>query len=112
MPQITRMHEQLKALWKTRDDQQPFVKGVLLTRNKSKDSDGAAEGSNEGCSELLERWFTLLGHVLFFCKSRDSPEYSGALLTDLFSPVLARVDEKTFSSFGLPEADQVSYMAS
>ena len=100
---IKRMYEQLRALWLSRDQDHPFVKGILLTRD-------VLNGSNvsNSCNQLTERWFTLLGHSLFYCKSSASAEFSGALLTDLFSPVIARVDEKTVGAFDLPEAHRVS----
>lgn len=58
-------------------------------------------------TEVVERWFTLLGHALFYCTSKDSQEYAGAMLTDIFSPVMARVDDRTLHTFGAPETQQV-----
>ena len=114
-----RLYEQLRAVWRSKDKEQPFVRGYLLTRapssppgngylrqNGGKDfwrhsTSSAAEG------EVAERWFTLLGHALFYCTSKDSQEYSGAMLTDIFSPVMARVDDQTMKTFGAPESLQV-----
>ena len=96
------MHEQLEALWSARDGDQPFVKGILLTNSKP----GRLEDSTQR-KQLVEKWFVLLGHSLFYCKQRESPEYSGAYLTDVFSPVVARVGQKVLDGFALPEAEQV-----
>ena len=68
---------------------------------------GAGGGADSESEEVVERWFTLLGHVLFYCTSKDSQEYAGAMLTDIFSPVMARVDDRTLQSFGAPETQQV-----
>lgn len=100
----SRMYDQLRALWSSKSLEQPFVKGILLSANTS----NHYENSEIPCSRLSERWFTLLGHSLFYSKYKDCPEFSGALLTDLFSPVIARVDLKTLQSFHLAEAQQVS----
>lgn len=99
------MHEQFKALWKSRDKEQSLVIGRLLTKN----------ALNTNCSIdesnilLTEKWFTLVGHSLFFCKYEDSPDYSGVYLTDLFGPAIARVDQKILDAFDIPEDQQVSY---
>lgn len=117
-----RFYEQLRAVWKSRDREQPFVRGYLLTRTRPPSSLNGYYHTHtahqNGCSdvdstlrvrtEVVERWFTLLGHALFYCTSRESAEYNGAMLTDIFSPVMARVDEKTLTGFGAPEAQQVS----
>ena len=119
-----RLYEQLRAVWKSKDKEQPFVRGYLLTsagrtrssqlqngyNNHHQQNGGNASFWDRGAAaeaEVVERWFTLLGHALFYCTSRDSEEYSGALLTDIFSPVMARVDDKTMSAFGAPEIQQV-----
>lgn len=91
------MLQQLEALWTARDKDQPFVKGVLLTN-----PDGSTVNHPE------ERWFILLGHSLFYCKSKESLEYSGVFLTDVFNPVIARVNQKVLDTFQLPETEQVS----
>ena len=135
-----RLYEQLRAVWKNKDKEQPFVRGYLLTKprpsslsppppplsqqhtqtlrngylhqnggNREFWSPGAGgRPAEEGESgEVVERWFMLLGHVLFYCTSKDSQEYAGAMLTDIFSPVMARVDDQTLESFGAPETQQV-----
>ena len=86
-----RMHEQLRAVWKARDKDHPFVRGMLLT--------GAG---NE--RKIFERWFTVVGHALFYCISRESPEYSGVFFTDIFNPVVAKVNDRTLGAFD--EADK------
>ncbi len=80
------MHKQLQSLWRARDKDQPFVRGLLLTR----------EGNER---KIIEGWFTLLGHVLFSCSSQGTPEFSGAFLADIFSPVISLVDEATLKVF-------------
>ena len=115
-----RLYEQLRAVWKTKDKEQPFVRGYLLTKQTPCPSETLRNGflhQNGGSdfwgpsateSEVVERWFTLLGHALFYCTRKDSQEYSGAMLTDIFSPVMARVDDRTMKTFGAPESLQVS----
>ena len=113
-----RLYEQLRVVWKSKDKEQPFVRGYILagrTRSSNGYNNHHQNGGNASFwdrgaaaeAEIVERWFTLLGHALFYCTSRDSEEYSGAMLTDIFSPVMARVDDKTMSTFGAPEAQQV-----
>ena len=122
---IVRFYEQLRAVWRSRDKEQPFVRGYLLTRttrpppplngynHHSSRSPGHRNSGNElepafwGPPEVVERWFTLLGHALFYCTSKESAEYNGAMLTDIFSPVMARVDDKTMNAFGALETQQV-----
>lgn len=94
------MLEQLLALWNSRDKDQPFVKGFLLTK--------ADSSTVPQRNQLVEKWFVLLGHSLFYCKGRDCLEYSGVFLTDVFRPVIARVNQKVLDAFQLPEAEQVS----
>lgn len=104
------MHEQLRALWKSRDSDQAFVKGLLLTKNTPIVSRPYEQGSNKlARSQLVEKSFTLIGHTLFYCKHTESPDFAGALLTDIFSPVLARVSQKIVDAFELPEAHQVMF---
>lgn len=97
-----KMLEQVEALWNSRDKEQPFVKGILLTK--------AGEDSCNQRTQLVEKWFVLLGHSLFYCKDKGSAEYSGIFLTDLFNPVIARVNQKLLDTFQLPEDEQVSYI--
>lgn len=99
-----RMYEQLRAVWQTKDKEQPFVRGFLKAKKGSSPLNG--EIPSEG--DIAERWFTLLGHSIFYCTHKDSAEYSGALLTDLFSPVIARVDESTQESFNATSTQQVN----
>ena len=99
-----RMYEQLRAVWQTKDKEQPFVKGFLKSRNGLCSLNGELPAGGA----IVERWFTLLGHSLFYCTHKESLEYSGALLTDLFSPVIARVDEVTHESFHATSTQQVS----
>ena len=79
-----RLHDQLHYLWRSRDKEQTFVRGLLISRARD---------------PPVERWFTLLGHAIFFCTRRDCPEYTGALLTDIFNPVIPRVDDNTVAKF-------------
>lgn len=119
---FVRFYEQLRAVWRSRDKEQPFVRGYLLTRTRpppplngyNNHSPGHQNGGKElsesafwGPPEVVERWFTLLGHALFYCTSKESVEYNGAMLTDIFSPVMARVDDKTLNAFGALETQQV-----
>lgn len=103
------MLEQLDALWLSRDKDQPFVKGIILSKSKpahySEDNSSLVPQRNQ---LLAEKWFVLLGHSLFYCKGKDSPEYSGVFLTDVLNPVIARVGQKVLDSFRLPESQQVS----
>lgn len=94
------MHEQLRVLWKSRDKELSFVSGRLLAKN----------ALNTNCSQpnlLTKKWFTLVGHSLFFCTYKDSPDYSDVYLTDLFGPAIARVDQKILDTFDIPEEQQV-----
>ena len=114
-----RLYEQLRAVWKSKDKEQPFVRGYLLTKAPSSPPGNGYLRQNGGKdfwrhstssaaeSEVAERWFTLLGHALFYCTSKESQEYGGAMLTDIFSPVMARVDDQTMKTFGAPESLQV-----
>ena len=87
-----RLHEQVRAVWKARDKEQPFVRGMLLN------------GAGNEC-RVLERWFTVIGHALFYCMSRQSPEYSGVFFTDIFNPVVARVDDRTMDTFKIDDKE-------
>lgn len=98
------MYEQLKALWLAGDKEHSFVRGYLKTKIKR----DYLNGHSEAGASVVERWFTLLGHSLFHCMQKESLEFSGALLTDVFNPVIARVNEKTFNSFSVEENLQVS----
>jgi hypothetical protein len=95
---VLRLHEQLRAVWKSRAKDEPFVRGYLLNR-----------AGNE-TSAPAERWFVLLGHSFFYTIRRDSPEYSGALLADIFSSVTTRMDRKTLEKFNFSsESDAQVY---
>ena len=96
------MLEQLRALWNSREREKPLIKGILLTRNGP--ADPCCNVSN---AQISERWFALVGHTLFSCKQSESPDYSAVFLTDVFSPVIARVSQKILDAFELPEVDQV-----
>lgn len=98
-----RMYEQLRAVWLTRDKDHPFVKGYIKTKIKR----SYLNGHTDAGANVVERWFTLLGHSLFHCVQKDSTEFTGALLTDLFSPVIARVDDVKFKSFTADDTLQV-----
>ncbi len=100
------MHEQLQALWNSRDREQPCVSGRLLTRSSS-DNNRVDNCGNDSNILITEKWFSLVGHVLFFCKSEGSTEYCGVYLTDLFAPALARVDQKVLDEFDIPAGKQV-----
>ena len=116
---FVRLYEQLRAVWKSKDREQPFVRGYLLTRTRPPNGyNHAPPGGHQNggkdidsgiweTADVVERWFTLLGHALFYCTSKESAEYGGAMLTDIFSPVMARVDERTLNAFGAPETQQV-----
>lgn len=93
MAGFLRMHEQLRSLWKARDKDQPYVHGLILTRV-----------GNE--RKMTERWFTLVGHALFYCISKETPEFSGAFLTDIFSPVISMVDARTLGAFGVKDGSK------
>ena len=92
-----RMHEQLRAVWKARDKDHPLVRGMLLT--------GAG---NE--RKVLERWFTVVGHALFYCSSRESPEFSGVFFTDIFNPVVAKVNGRTLGAFDASDKEVCTSM--
>ena len=101
------MSEQLRALWLTKDREHPFVKGYLKTKIKRTYLNGHTDGTSDVGANVVERWFTLLGHCLFHCLQKDSVDFTGALLTDVFNPVIARVDDKKFESFHADETLQV-----
>jgi hypothetical protein len=77
------MHEQLRAVWKRGSGGagggRAAVRGFLRH---------GALGDNE----VAERWFVLLGHSFFYTIHCDSPEFSGALLADIFGAVTASAD--------------------
>lgn len=108
------VQEQLRALWNSRDKDQPFVKGLLLTRIPSinhcldVDCNSSNQQQQQQQQQPSEKWFTLIEHSLFYCKHDECPDYSGALLTDIFCPVVARVSQAVVEAFELPEAEQVS----
>jgi len=95
------MHEQLRALWKAKSKEQAFVRG-LLSKNTLNNCDDKLARNLQG-----EKWFALVGHTLFFCKESECADYAGALLMDVFSPIIARVNQKVLDAFQLPEAQQV-----
>ena len=100
------MHEQLEALWRARGKEQPFVRGILLTKApKSSLEEGLRNDDDE---VAVEKWFALLGHTLFYCKQQGSQDYNGAFLVDLFSPVAAPVGQRVLDAFHLPETNQVA----
>ena len=98
------MYEQLRAMWQSRDKEQLFVRGYLKTKSRR----GCINGASEPGPTVMERWFTLLGHSLFYCTQKEATEFSGVLLTDIFSPVLARVDSLKFDSFHAESTQQVA----
>lgn len=108
------VQEQLRALWNSRDKDQPFVKGLLLTKTPAginglddcKTSNLQQQQQQQ--EQPSEKWFTLIEHSLFYCKHSECPDYSGALLTDIFCPVVARVSQSVVEAFELPEEEQVS----
>jgi len=89
------MQEQIQAQWQSKDKEQLFVKGYLKSNIRS---GYLRDSSCVGCN-VVERWFMLLGHTLFHCVQKEAAEFAGALLTDMFSPVIARVDDKRYDSF-------------
>ena len=97
-----RMYEQLRAMWQSGDKEQLFVRGYLKSRR------GCINGASEPGPAVIERWFTLLGHSLFYCTQKEAAEFSGVLLTDVFSPVFARVDSVKFDSFHAESSQQVT----
>ncbi len=107
LPLRSRMSEQLRALWLTKDREHPFVKGYLKTKIKRTYLNGHTDGISDAGANVVERCFTLLGHCLFHCLQKDSVDFTGALLTDVFSPVIARVDDKKLESFHADETLQV-----
>jgi hypothetical protein len=96
---VEKMREQLEAVWNSKSGDQPTVKGFLLT---NLDCSAVAPRN-----EFVEKWFVLVGHSLFYCKSSDSQEYSGVFLTDVFNPVIAGVSQKVLDAFQLPGPEQV-----
>lgn len=104
------MYEQLRAVWRTKSKGQPFVRGFLKINNSSSHPLNETLSSEEAVADVLDRWFTVLGHCLFYCMHRDSEDFSGALLTHLFSPIIARVDEKTQESFQATATQQVTIL--
>lgn len=92
---LVHFHDQLRAVWKARDKDNPFVRGLLRVNGNGSDNR----------ITVTERWFTLLGHAFFCCVSRDATDYNGMLLTDVFSPVITRVDEKTLKAFSTTDRD-------
>ena len=82
-----RLHEQLRAVWKSRDKTEPIVRGYLLR--------GSDDAENKSDAATAERWFVLLGHFFFYTVHRDSPEYSGALLVNVFRSVTLSEDGET-----------------
>ena len=99
--------EQLKALWNSRDKDQSFVKGLLLTKVTPSNNHCLEDGNSSSTLQLSEKRFTLVEHLLFYCKHGECQDYSGAFLTDIFSPVIARVNQKVLDAFQLPEEQQV-----
>ena len=73
-----RLHQQLHAVWKSRTQDEPIVHGYLLHGIAKDVSDIPA---------TAERWFVLIGHSFFYTIHRDSPQFSGALLADVFGQV-------------------------
>ena len=94
---IVRLHDQLRAVWKTRDKEEQLVRGLVLL--------GAG---NE--RKVLERWFLLLGHAFFYTIHRGAPEYSGSFFTDIFSPVVSRVDGKILEQFNASDVQVRIYI--
>ena len=78
-----RLHDQLRAVWKRRGADAPSARGYLLLPPHTTT---ASEGG-EKTEEVAERWFVLVGHCFFYTIHRESPEFSGALLADIFGPV-------------------------
>ena len=80
-----RLHEQLRSVWKRRlvssadcATNSPSTRGYLLLPGS------CGEGGEKREREVSERWFALIGHCFFYTMHRDSPEFSGALLADIF----------------------------
>lgn len=94
--ETVRLHDQLRAVWKRRSDGagDRAVRGLL--RNG---------GGGERTAEVAERWFFLLGHSFFYTIRRDSPEFSGALLADIFGTVTACEDGNLLEDFFNSPAD-------
>ena len=92
---LVNFHDQLRAVWKVRDKDNPFVRGLLRIGG----------GGSDNKITVIERWLTLLGHAFFCCDARDAADYSGVLLTDVFSPVISRVDERTLTAFSTTDQD-------
>eukprot|EP00731_Ephydatia_muelleri_P015537 Em0008g1257a len=87
MATVARTHDQLRAVWKARDKELQPVRGYVLF------------GSDPQMRTVQERWFFVSGHQLFYTASRESPEYSGVYLADVFSPVITQVTETTLIEF-------------
>ena len=90
-----RLHEQLRAVRKRRGSggaDAPSARGYLLlpphtTTAVAAGSTSEGGGGKEKTEEVAERWFVLVGHCFFYTIHRESPEFSGALLADIFGPV-------------------------
>lgn len=82
-----RTHDQLRAVWKARDKEVQAVRGYV------------SFGSDPEKRILQERWFFVAGHELFYTVSRESSEYSGVYLADVFCPVITQVTEVTLKEF-------------
>lgn len=83
-----RTHDQLRAVWKARDKDLQPVRGYVAF--------GAADPQRR---TVQERWFFVSGHQLFYTASRESAEYSGVYLADVFCPVITQVTEATLMEF-------------
>ena len=103
-----RLHDQLRAVWKRRGADAPSARGYLLLPPHTVAAGTISEGGGGGkekTEEVAERWFVLVGHCFFYTIHRESPEFSGALLADIFGPVTnagaeeeGEVLKKVFSS--------------
>ena len=58
---LVHFHDQLCAVWKARDKDSPFVRGLLRVDGNGSDN----------TITMTERWFALLGHAFFCCVSQD-----------------------------------------
>lgn len=90
-----RLHEQLRTVWKSRVKDEAIVRGYLLHAGHSVAKPEDKQQMDGDVAAAAERWFVLIGHCFFYTIHRDSPQFSGALLTDVFGQVTPCTEDKT-----------------
>lgn len=91
---VVRLHDQLRAVWKKRvcgvangSGEGRVPDAAVPVRGYLHNSASSPHGKASFPGDISERWFYLLGHCFFYTIHRDSPEFSGALLADIFETV-------------------------